>query len=610
MIRIRRGGRLRRIVAAVLFAAAAARTGVADDVGAPLVISDFEDPAAGAEALYVGRGSTEFVELKAPDHGHALRWTLQPSGDKSSSYLDLHLPTPPDLGKRHVLQFRIRLDGERPGQLCARLENESGAWLGAHVLGVGAAWKTFSLDLDAMDRDGTFDPAKVDRVAFVVFGAKSGAYLLDDVELVASMPPPPAGAKKTHLVVADFEAPESMDFVDARHGAAERVAAGGKDKGFVLSWTPQNVGKTSFVEIEGAPRDVRDCRTLRFRVRADRPVTQKLCVRIESSVDDVLDMEVNAVDKQWKSVEMRLPEMDPMGDFDPRRVRDVSFIFFEAPDAVLQIDDVEMETAPGGWKLTEPEMLAHTFGEARAKKVAKIPTKHFEIYTDSAAAQGKFPKALETAYEFSKKTLGLPEMDEPLPCYIFQNSNLYFDFCVRCAHWTKEEAEKTAGHGSGRYFATYYQSPDAPVVVHELTHSIVHRAIGGQGGSWLQEGIAVYVEHLWQRQSAAESFAAGLRTGQFVHLPEFMKMPQLIDANDVKGGAKTADRLYLQAGAFYEFLVRGPRADVARGLIPILTRTPKEDAEQPAFVENLFGMSLEQIEKEWIAWGSEPPKPK
>jgi len=255
-------------------------------------------------------------------------------------------------------------------------------------------------------------------------------------------------------------------------------------------------------------------------------------------------------------------------------------------------------------------MLAKVFGDSRAKKVAKIPTKHFEVFTDSAAAQGKFPKALETAYEFSKKTLGLPEMDETLPIYIFQNPTLYVDFCVRFAHWTKEEAELTAGHGSGRYFTTYYQSPDAPVVAHELTHSLFHRTRGAMGGSWFQEGVAVYVEHEWQHQSAAEIFSANLRSGQFVPLAEFMSLPRLVDSKDQKGGARTADRLYLQAGAFFEFLVRGPLADVARGAIPVLARTPKTDEEMPAFVAKLFGRPLEEIEKDWIAWGSSPPKAK
>jgi hypothetical protein len=613
-----RWSRVAAVAVLAVLAAAVGRTGVADDAVAPIVIADFEDPAC-LESVRAHAGAAEIVEPPATGGGRALRWTLAPSGAGKSSYLDLPVAAPPDLAKYRFLQFRIRLEGKRPGALEVRLENESGAYLSARVRGAGADWKTMSFDLESMDRDGKFDPAAVAWAAFIVFDSAAGSYLLDDVALVAKPSPqavgpvgkaPAAGAKASRRVVADFEAAESEDFVDAHRCTAARVPAGPKETGSVLAWTLRAATKSSYVEIYGIPADVRECRTLRFRIRADRPVTQSMSVRLEASTEDVLDAEVKGIAAQWKTVEMRLPEMDVMGEFDPRRVRDLSFIFFEPPDAVVQIDDVELETAAGGWRLTEPEMLVHAFGESRAKKVAKIPTKHFEIYTDSAAAQGKFPKALETAYEFSKKTLGLPEMDEPLPIYIFQNSNLYFDFAVRFAHWTKEEAEASAGHGSGRYFATYYQSPDAPTVIHELTHSLFHRTRGAMGGSWFQEGVAVYVEHVWQHQSAAEIFSANLRSGQFVRLADFMAIPVLLDVKDAKGGPRTADRLYLQAGAFYEFLVRGPLADAARGVIPVLARIPKSDEETPAFVANLFGLSLDEIEKQWIAWGSEPPKAK
>lgn len=612
--------RLRGGALAVALAIALGPAAASGDAPPGQSIADFED-AAYVETIHAAASSVEVVDQTQPAGGHALRWTLEKT-EGSAAYIYLPVATPPDLEKNRLVQFRIRADGERAGELYVQLENKAGAWLGARVRGAGSEWKTMTFDLDSMERDGRFDPAAVTRVAFVVWESKGGSYLLDDVALLPAPPhpaaaaggksPPSSGtdAKKDRVVIADFESPESLDFADPERSTTERVAAGPKEKGSVLAWTQHAGGKTSCVELYGMPRDVRNFRTLRFRVRADHPVTQTLDVRFETSVKDVLSADVNGISTEWKTVEVRLPNMEVMREFDPRRVRGVAFIFFEPPEAVIQIDDVELETGAGGWRLTEPEMLVRAFGDARAKKVTKIPTKHFIVYTDSAAAQGKFPKALEEAYEFSKKTTGMPEMDETLPIYIFQNSSLYVDFCVRYAHWTKELAEQTAGHGSGRYFATYYQSPDAPTVVHELTHSLFHRTRGAQGGSWFQEGVAVYVEHAWQKQSAAEIFSANLRSGQFVHLAEFMAFPTLVVEHDTKGGPRTADRLYLQAGAFYEFLVRGPLADEARAVIPVLARTPKPDAEMPAYTAKLFGRSLDDLEKEWIAWGSNPPKVK
>jgi hypothetical protein len=201
-------------------------------------------------------------------------------------------------------------------------------------------------------------------------------------------------------------------------------------------------------------------------------------------------------------------------------------------------------------------------------------------------------------------------MEERLPVYIFQNSALYFDFCVRFSGFTKEEAEKTGGHGSAAYFATFYQAPEAPVVVHELTHSIYARTSGVHGGSWFQEGVAMYVENAWQKRSIAETVAPLLRSGQFVHLKEFVALKVLFMENDVKGGPKTAARLYDQAGAFYEFLVRGPAAGYAGPALKALATTPCDDAQRPTLVARLFGRSIEALEQEWLAWGGNPPKRK
>jgi hypothetical protein len=605
-----------KCLALLAAAAIGAESGAAEEPPL-LVIEDFE--AAGMDTrIEAGNGSVQREEGPAPAGGQVLRWSLQPA---ESCWLYIGVPKPPDLGRLRCLRFRARLEGARPGALWVRLENEEGAWLGGRARGIGEEWRQFELDLDRMERDGTFDPAAVVRVGFLVWGSRGGTYLIDDVALAekpAAAPPPAAGGKPPaagskaprRAAVADFEGSGSEDFADAWPPEVARVAAGGKEKGHVLAWTLRAAEKVSYLQVYGAPRDVREHRVLRFRVRADRPFAPELHVRVESGIQDVIYSVVQGIGPAWKSVELLLPEMRPLGAFDPRRVEDVSFTFFEGADGVIQLDDLEFETGPGGWQFTEPEMVARIFGEDRARKVKKIATKHFDIYTDSAAAQGKFPKGLEAIYDFVVKTLGTPEMEEKLPVYIFQNPTLYVDFCVRHCGWTKEAADLTAGHGSGLYFATYYQAPEAPVVAHELTHSIFHRTMGAQGGSWFQEGVAVHVEHAWQKRSAAEAFAPSLRSGQFVPLAEFMALETLAFTKDAKGGPRTPERLYLQAGAFHEFLVRGPLSGPGKEAILQLSRTPKRTGEQPAYAARLLGRSLEALEKEWIAWGGNPPKGK
>ncbi len=193
---------------------------------------------------------------------------------------------------------------------------------------------------------------------------------------------------------------------------------------------------------------------------------------------------------------------------------------------------------------------------------------------------------------------------------------------MRYVGWSLESAQNSAGHGSGRYFATYYQSPKSDVVTHELTHSIFHRSVGGGGGSWFQEGVAVYVEQLAAKRSAASIFAPTLRSGRHTPLREFITIDRLLDAHDARGGSSKAADLYLQAGAFFEFLMRSrvlhsktedgrsekAKDDTLPKAIVDLAALREEGAELATKVEAILGMSIADLEKAWILWGSHPPK--
>ena len=68
------------------------------------------------------------------------------------------------------------------------------------------------------------------------------------------------------------------------------------------------------------------------------------------------------------------------------------------------------------------------------------------------------------------------------------------------------------------------------------------------------------------------------------------------------------ENLMLQAGAIFEYLLEGPPADEKPGAIREMARGEKKGAERVAAVEKILGKSVEQIEKDWIRWGSRPRK--
>jgi hypothetical protein len=403
--------------------------------------------------------------------------------------------------------------------------------------------------------------------------------------------------------IADFEADDAASKVTSANGTiAVTTSAGNKTK--CLRWTIPSGNSFASIELRSVPADITPFRSLKFKARASS--TFAISVRIETSTDNYLAGDKVSVPTSWQSFSLDLPAMRTRGQFDPKNVRSLTFVVFDAPSLTIELDDVELQRAAGGWRYTDKELLADLFGKERASKAMSIDTKHFRIFTDSAGAQGKFPTGLEAIYEFVKKQFPNAILDPKLPVYIFQSSNLYFEFCVRHG-WTKAAAEQSAGHGSGDYFAAYYQSPESPTVVHELTHSIFHRTFGAGGGSWFQEGVAVYVENLFQKKSIAFEFSGRIRSGSFLPLKKFVAVPTLIDEKDPKGGAGNAGALYDEAGAFFEFMKRGPYKDGFEERLKKFAAGSNDPAKGQQLIESVLGEPVDEIESKWKAWGAKPP---
>ena len=373
-------------------------------------------------------------------------------------------------------------------------------------------------------------------------------------------------------------------------------------------WVVPSSKGTVWIDLEEIPPTLEPYRFLRLRARAPKGFDEEVYVRFRGDTG-YLSTVMPPLDKRgkWTDIEIDLPRMERDASPAPDEDYVMRLVVFGTDGFQLDIDDIELHRGPGGWSMTQEEYVASVFGEKRRKKVKDIETAHFRIHTDSAGARTKFPAALEKTYDFARETLGLEEMKEPLDVFIFQSSKHYFDFCVRKG-WTQEAAERTAGHAWSRYFATYYQAPSSPVVAHELTHSLVHRIWGDGGGSWFQEGTAVCVEERWQKRDAATRFAPRLRSGNFVPLAEFMREARLIHGEDVRGGAHTSHAMYDQAGAFFEFLLRGPLAEEKPDAIRQLAKVEWSAATIVREVERIYGRSLQELERAWKEWGGDPPE--
>ncbi len=409
-------------------------------------------------------------------------------------------------------------------------------------------------------------------------------------------------------LLADFEKKADVGKVVAEGFAVSRVPGDTKAEGHLLRAVGQDDAEAYALHFEKVPRDVRGYESVSFRMRGLVDRGPGLDLGFQDAKGGRMHATLSSPGASWVDVSLLLSDMDAGELFNPAKVARFSILSDGA--GAFEIDDLRLHKGHGNWR-TDGAILLRAFGEDRVAKVAYVRTKHFHIYTDSNGARRKFPKALEETYDFVLEALGVPEMTSRLPVYIFQSKDLYTDFCVRYAGWTPQAGKASAGHACSRYFATYYQAPKSPVVTHELTHAIFHRTVGTGGGSWFQEGVAVYVEELSQGKSAAKLFAPKVRGESYAPLAEFIEIPRLIGSSDSRGGAFTSGSLYAQAGALFEFLLRGPlfQEEGTQGLPAVvlaLARVSRSGGSER--IEKILGCTIAELDTAWQAWGSRPPK--
>jgi hypothetical protein len=140
------------------------------------------------------------------------------------------------------------------------------------------------------------------------------------------------------------------------------------------------------------------------------------------------------------------------------------------------------------------------------------------------------------------------------------------------------------------------------VLIHEMTHALVHRSLGCFGGCWLQEGLAVSTERAYFKKDAGKEFRSNLRSGNYTSLIVFLGLENFVGEESRTVG-NIAERLYAQSGAFLLFLRNGPFRKKYPELLRKLTSEPSSDSDRVTMVEGLLGRQLSEIESAWIRWG-------
>lgn len=534
-----------------------------------------------------------------------LNWSL-PKRQKSWIGFTVSLP---DISRFSALSFRMRAE-----RVLTESDMEVGFYKGdeSHlslfVDEIPDEWTTFTLPLGYMIRSEAFVPEDVDSIKWTFHSPPDCSVFLDDVALVCGEESESSwrSARKAEVVLGDPSAIHAFDADNSRI----RIEGKGK-KNLYLEWEIPE--KTSFTRltITALPEDIRVFKSLKVRIKADRPIrVGDFVVQFINTEDDYLSSQLPGLDTKWQTVELHLAYFNPRKSPDPERIKSLKLLSWIQEPATIRIKNLELIKGRKGiksWEPTEKDQLTRIFGSDRVKKVLTIETDHFKVLTDTRAVKGKFIQCLEDHHDFIQKNLLFPPLKEKVTIYIFRSRDDYKRFCVRSGAYTKDEAERTAGHCNSRYFATYYKEPNSPIIVHELTHAMVYKTFGSYGGSWLHEGFAEYAEMAFKKRDIAKEFAVNLKNGQFTSLHDFLTIRSLAFSGNIKD-SQSVSKLYTQAAAFFAFMRKGPFAESFEELATALTSRRLGSLGEIQCIESVYGMSLDEIEAKWIEWGKKIDK--
>ena len=242
---------------------------------------------------------------------------------------------------------------------------------------------------------------------------------------------------------------------------------------------------------------------------------------------------------------------------------------------------------------------------AQGKKFKKpVRSEHYLIMTNSSSGRS-FAKKMEANYKRIRKIYPFEEIDgrRLMPVYLFRTNQQYYEFCRNSIGWSIEQAKASKGHASGGYYATWYESPNDPVHIHEATHQIFQARLGlTGGGSWFQEGVAEYIE---TRENDRNNVARLVKNGDATSLREFMALPSLLYSSgvDSRTGSKAHDH-YKQAALLIEFLRESrfgrDQFDTFFRKMGAVRRNDIDAIE--ATLRAVYGVGIDELEEEFVAY--------
>lgn len=221
-------------------------------------------------------------------------------------------------------------------------------------------------------------------------------------------------------------------------------------------------------------------------------------------------------------------------------------------------------------------------------------------------------KSMEEIYKAFAKTFPFeePKGASLLPVYLLADHNEYTEWSMRATGWSREAAARSAGHASGPYFATYFTGGANATMYHEAGHQLVgNRLMLEGGGSWFQEGMAVYFEDKWKKSKGLSSVASGMiKSDRYTPFRELFEVKSLLHSGGDDSRESKAGQRYTQSGTIIFFLAEGRLKDRFGDMLDALRRyeyggregrTTTEESMWDTVFREAYGLDVDGVEAAW-----------
>jgi hypothetical protein len=245
------------------------------------------------------------------------------------------------------------------------------------------------------------------------------------------------------------------------------------------------------------------------------------------------------------------------GESKPRKLKRAEVEVFE----LTFPSEEERIAADPNWSVErETQAIAQYFLPEQAGEVEVVRSKHYIIFSTASGAD-RVAKAMEEIYRAFEKTF---PFEEPagaplLPVFLLKDHGEYTEWSMRSTGWSREEAARSAGHAYRDYFATYFTGGADATMYHEAGHQLVgNRLMLNGGGSWFQEGMAVYFEDRWKKSTRLSSVASGMiKSDRYTKFRVLFDVQSLLHSVGDSTRGSIAGQRYTQSGTIINFLVEG-----------------------------------------------------